>query len=59
MLDCKDSLVGNNLMRLLSGGEMKRLCIAIELITNPIILFLDEPTTGLDSNSAEIVMKLL
>jgi len=46
-------------MRLLSGGEMKRLCIAIELITNPIILFLDEPTTGLDSNSAEIVMKLL
>jgi len=38
---------------------MKRLCIGIELISNPTILFLDEPTTGLDVHSAENVMKLL
>ena len=38
---------------------MKRLCIGIELILNPTILFLDEPTTGLDVHSAENVINLL
>jgi ATP-binding cassette, subfamily G (WHITE), member 1 len=36
----------------LSGGEHKRLIIALELVDDPTILFLDEPTTGLDSSSS-------
>lgn len=43
----------------LSGGQKKRLSIALELISNPLILFLDEPTTGLDSSSCSQCIKLL
>ncbi|KAJ0175433.1 hypothetical protein K1T71_008592 [Dendrolimus kikuchii] len=42
----------------LSGGQKKRLSIALELINNPIIMFLDEPTTGLDSSSCTQVVQL-
>jgi ABC-type multidrug transport system ATPase subunit len=42
-----------------SGGERKRTSIGVELITNPSLIFLDEPTTGLDSYTATQVMKLL
>jgi len=52
-------MVGDELTKSMSGGEMKRLNIGVELITNPIILFLDEPTTGLDVHSAETVIRLL
>lgn len=43
----------------LSGGQKKRLSIALELIDNPLIMFLDEPTTGLDSSSCSQCVKLL
>lgn len=42
----------------LSGGQKKRLSIALELINNPLVMFLDEPTTGLDSSSCSQVVKL-
>ncbi|KAG6445703.1 hypothetical protein O3G_MSEX004064 [Manduca sexta] len=42
----------------LSGGQRKRLSIALELINNPLIMFLDEPTTGLDSSSCSQVVQL-
>ena len=43
----------------ISGGEKKRTSIGVELLTNPSIIFLDEPTTGLDSSTALKVVELL
>lgn len=50
-----DSVVGDKKKRGLSGGEKKRLSIGAELIAEPMLLFTDEPTTGLDSFQAEKV----
>ena len=43
----------------MSGGERKRTSIGMELVTDPNILFLDEPTTGLDAATALQVMETL
>ncbi|XP_050308160.1 ATP-binding cassette subfamily G member 4 [Anthonomus grandis grandis] len=43
----------------LSGGQKKRLSIALELVNNPLVMFLDEPTTGLDSSSCKQCIELL
>lgn len=49
LTEVRDKMVGTQEERGLSGGEKKRLNVAIEMISSPQILFLDEPTTGLDS----------
>ncbi|XP_061439049.1 broad substrate specificity ATP-binding cassette transporter ABCG2-like isoform X2 [Rhineura floridana] len=54
-----DSKVGTYFIRGVSGGERKRTCIGLELITHPTVLFLDEPTTGLDASTANAVLLLL
>ncbi|KAM8939077.1 broad substrate specificity ATP-binding cassette transporter ABCG2 isoform 3-T3 [Pelodytes ibericus] len=54
-----DSKIGTQLIRGVSGGERKRTNIGMELITNPNVLFLDEPTTGLDASTANAVLLLL
>ncbi|XP_053714260.1 broad substrate specificity ATP-binding cassette transporter ABCG2d isoform X2 [Synchiropus splendidus] len=54
-----DSKVGTPLTRGISGGEKKRTSIGMELIIDPLVLFLDEPTTGLDASTANSVLLLL
>ncbi|EZA57078.1 Protein brown [Ooceraea biroi] len=52
--ECSDTVISK-----LSGGEKKRLSLAAELVTRPKILFIDEPTTGLDVFSATCVVQSL
>ncbi|MFC2138598.1 ATP-binding cassette domain-containing protein [Bacteroidota bacterium] len=55
----KDMKVGSPLNKKISGGQRKRLNIALELIREPSVLFLDEPTSGLSSRDSENIMDLL
>lgn len=56
---CADTMIGSSLKKGISGGERKRCAIAMELITNPPVLFLDEPTSGLDTFTAYQVVGTL
>jgi len=60
--DCRKTVIGGELVTGISGGQKKRVNIGLSLITRPPILFLDEPTTGLDSAMADdvcVIMSLL
>ena len=59
LLEAKDLKVGNPLEQTISGGQRKRLNIALELIREPSVLFVDEPTSGLSSRDSENIIDLL
>lgn len=59
LLECKDLRVGSVLDKTISGGQRKRLNIALELIRSSKVLFVDEPTSGLSSRDSEMIMDLL
>ena len=57
--EIRDLKVGSPLDKVISGGQRKRINIALELVREPYILFVDEPTSGLSSVDSEIVINLL
>lgn len=59
LVEARDLKVGNPLNKYISGGQRKRLNIAMELMREPSVLFVDEPTSGLSSLDAERIMLLL
>lgn len=59
LIETRDLKVGNPLEQTISGGQRKRLNIALELIREPSVLFVDEPTSGLSSRDSENIMDLL
>ena len=54
-----DSMIGDDFVRGLSGGEKRRVSIGVELLMCPGLMFLDEPTTGLDSTNAAKVVDII
>ncbi|GAA0894195.1 ATP-binding cassette domain-containing protein [Fulvivirga kasyanovii] len=59
LYETKDLKVGSPLEKTISGGQRKRLNIGLELLREPSILFVDEPTSGLSSRDSENIMDLL
>jgi ABC-type multidrug transport system ATPase subunit len=59
LAEIKELRVGNVLDKTISGGQRKRLNIGLELIRQPSVLFVDEPTSGLSSRDSENIMDLL
>jgi ABC-type multidrug transport system ATPase subunit/uncharacterized tellurite resistance protein B-like protein len=59
LYEAKDLKVGSPMEKTISGGQRKRLNIALELIREPAVLFVDEPTSGLSSRDSENIMDLL
>ena len=59
LFETRDLRVGNALDKTISGGQRKRLNIGLELLRQPAILFIDEPTSGLSSRDSENIIDLL
>ncbi|KAJ8899734.1 hypothetical protein K2173_019433 [Erythroxylum novogranatense] len=65
VIDClglqavRNSLVGTVEKRGISGGQRKRVNVGLEMVMEPSLLILDEPTTGLDSASSQLLLKAL
>ncbi|KAF1835024.1 hypothetical protein BDW02DRAFT_496945 [Decorospora gaudefroyi] len=57
--DCADNLIGNDLVKGISGGEKRRVTIAVQILTEPRVLLLDEPLSGLDAFTALSIMDVL
>lgn len=59
LTETKDLKVGSPLHKTISGGQRKRLNIGLELLREPAVLFVDEPTSGLSSRDSENIIDLL
>lgn len=59
LAETRDLKVGSPLEKTISGGQRKRLNVGLELLREPAILFVDEPTSGLSSRDSENIMDLL
>lgn len=57
--DCADNLVGSEIIKGISGGEKRRVSIAVQMLSDPRVLLLDEPTSGLDAFTASSIMEVL
>ena len=57
--DCADNLIGSDMIKGISGGEKRRVSIAVQILTDPQVLLLDEPTSGLDAFTASSIMEVL
>jgi ABC-type multidrug transport system, ATPase component len=58
-IDVRSTIIGSSEKKGISGGQKKRVNLAMELLTDPGILFLDEPTSGLSAVDTQSVMRLL
>ncbi len=59
LFEIRNLKVGNPLDKIISGGQRKRLNIGLELLREPMVLYVDEPTSGLSSRDSENIMDLL
>ena len=59
LIEIKDVKVGSPLEKTISGGQRKRLNISLELLREPTVLFVDEPTAGRSARDSENIMDLL